>query len=183
MRYTKVAGKENGRDLFTKALAWDEIMGHERRLGGEFIESKKDVEVSLFGGGDMDVQIKGEVERMARELKLSRPVAWQRSDMNTRTAKTTMKGGPSWERIQARITADAHTGEVLRSEKAEFITKNVEHALLPDCPRDIVTMLLYEGESSDPTLLLDRELCNDWRPGNWHACASWLFDVCGISVH
>ena len=41
LKYTKVAGKENGGDLFTKALTWEEIAQHVGRIGGEFIEDKE----------------------------------------------------------------------------------------------------------------------------------------------
>ena len=34
---------------------------------------------------------------------------WQRTDLRTKTLKTSMKGGPEWSRVRARVTVDAKT--------------------------------------------------------------------------
>ena len=70
-------------------------------------------------------KVKEEAQRMAKELRMTRPMAWQRSDLGARTTKTTMKGGPSWDWVPARITADAKPGQVLTTENAAFITRNI----------------------------------------------------------
>ena len=60
------------------------------------------------------------------ELGLLSAEVWQRGDMQAKTTKTTMKGGPALEQVQARITADAGTGMVIKSERASAITQNTE---------------------------------------------------------
>ena len=134
------------------------------RIGGEFIEKEEKEEVMLFGGGELNAKVKSEVQKMAKELHMERPMAWQRADLGAKTTKTTMKGGPSWEWVQARVTADARSGQILSTEKASVITRNVERALLPGGPRDTITVLLYEDGRKKPGAVLDRELCNGWRP-------------------
>ena len=47
--------------------------------------------------------------------------------------------------MKGRVTADAATGQVLKTEVAEGITRNTEHSLLEGGPRDIITVLLYEA--------------------------------------
>ena len=118
----------------------------------------------LFGGGEMSSKVKTEVQKMAKELRMERPVAWQRSDLGAKTTKTTMKGGPNWEWVQARVTADARWGQVLCTEKASFIIRNVEHALLPGGPRDTITVLPYEDSRNNPGAVLDRDLGGGWKP-------------------
>ena len=64
--------------------------------------------------------------------------------MGAKTTKTSMRGGPQWQQVRGRVTADANSGEILKVEEAQYITRNTEHALVPNYPRDIVTVLLYE---------------------------------------
>ena len=66
--------------------------------------------------------------------------AWQRTGFNAKTAKTSMRGGPQWDKVIARLTMDVHAGTVLRCESDRSIIRNVEHALLVGGPRDIRTM-------------------------------------------
>ena len=76
------------------------------------------------------------------------PMAWQRGDMAAKTTKTSMRGGPEWQQVKGRVTADANTGEVIKVEEAQYIIRNTEHALIPNYPRDIVTVLFYEPSNS-----------------------------------
>ena len=71
--------------------------------------------------------------------------AWTRTDMSSRTRRTTMKGGPVWSSVIARITADAVSGEILDSELARDITRSLEHTPLEGWPRDIQTILIFEA--------------------------------------
>ena len=84
-----------------------------------------------------------------KELGLINPEVWQRGDLGSRITKTSMRGGPQWDRVCARITSDARTGEILKTEKATAITRNTEHALIVDGPRDISTTLLYERPETE----------------------------------
>ena len=147
MAYTRVAGKEKGADLFTKPLSWEEMSSHVQRLEGEFVDKEAMAEVNVFGGGTLAPTVLNEVKKTAEALKVRQPIVWQRGDMQSRTTKTSMRGGPSWDRVLARITADANTGEILRSEVAQGITRNTEHSLLQEGPRDIVIALLFEKPS------------------------------------
>ena len=146
LQYKKVPGKENGSDLFTKALTWEEVAGHVGRIGGEFVGVSP---LYVFGGGNLGPQLLGKVKELASNLGLVKPAAWQRGDMGAKTTKTSMRGGPQWQQVRGRVTADAITGEVIKVEDARYITRNTEHALIPEFPRDIVTVLLYES-TRDP---------------------------------
>ena len=110
---------------------------------GEFVDDTKG-EVHIFGGGMLGTQLLGTVEKLSAKLGLKNAVAWQRGDMGSKTTKTSMRGGPQWQQVRGRVTADANSGEILKVEEARYITRNTKHALVPDYPRDIVTVLLYE---------------------------------------
>ena len=71
--------------------------------------------------------------------------AWTRTDMSSRTRRTTMKGGPVWSDVVARFTADAVSGEILDSELPRDITRSLEHTPLEGGPRDIQTILVFEA--------------------------------------
>ena len=51
--------------------------------------------------------------------------AWTRTDMSSRTRRTTTKGGPVWSDVVARVTADAVSGEILDLELARDITRSL----------------------------------------------------------
>ena len=146
LAYEQIAGKRNGGDLFTKPLSWEDISGHVSRIKGEFINSKdQPIDVDVFGGGALAPPVLSQVCSLARKLGMKRPVAWHRGDIGSKTTKTSMRGGTSWEAVKGRVTADAATGEVIKTEASAGITRNTEHALLPEGPRDIITVLLYES--------------------------------------
>ena len=51
--------------------------------------------------------------------------------------------------VEARVTLDASTGQVIEIEAARNITRESEHRLLPGGPCDIVTLLIW----SNPTIV------------------------------
>ena len=51
---------------------------------------------------------------------------WTRTDMSSRTRRTTTKGGPVWSDVVARVTADAVSGEILDSELARDIPRSLD---------------------------------------------------------
>ena len=53
--------------------------------------------------------------------------AWTRMDVSSRTRPTTVKGGPVWSDVVARVTADAVNKEILDSELARDFTRSLEH--------------------------------------------------------
>ena len=63
--------------------------------------------------------------------------------------RTSAKGGPSWQDVEARVTLDASTGHVIKIEAARDITRECEHRLLLGGPCDIVTLLIW----SNPTIV------------------------------
>ena len=147
--YGKVPGSENISDLFTKALDGETIDKHIIGTSCEFKEGKDELAYTIhYIGASLDKGIFNNKVGEALNLE-GNYVAWTRTDLGSRTTKTTMRGGPDWSRVEARLTIDAETHEIIKAEKAEHITKNREHALLYGGERDIVTVLIYnEGEST-----------------------------------
>ena len=136
--YKKVHGKENVADLFTKPVSWEEICKHVEKMRGEF---------SLeWLGVNSDRKMENSIFELAKTGNwMGKYICWQRTDLNTKTAKTSMRGGPIWDQVRARITADIHTGDILRCEMAQAITRNVEHVLLEGGPRDVRITLFYQS--------------------------------------
>ena len=97
----KVAGVDNGADLFTKTLSWNEIQSHIHKLSSQFI---------LDEVGQCARSNGVNLRAVPRELGIAggrNLAAWTRTDMSSRTRRTTMKGGPVWSDVVARVTADA----------------------------------------------------------------------------
>ena len=133
----KVAGVDNGADLFTKTLSWNEIQSHIHKLSSQFIQN----EINYIGARPNGVYL----PRILRELGVAGSrnlAAWTRTDMSSRTRRTIMEGGPVWSDVVARVTADAVNGEILDSELARDITR---HTPLEGRSRDIHTILVFEA--------------------------------------
>ena len=69
---------------------------------------------------------------------------WSRTDLQARTLKGSMRGGPSWSSVTRRITVDATDGIVLKNERAATISRSLENAGLDAAPRDTMTILVYK---------------------------------------
>ena len=152
LNFKKVAGVDNGADLFTKTLSWNEIQSHIHKLSSRFVQNE--ISVNYVGARQNGVNLPQILQDMGlaggRNL-----AAWTRTDMSSRTRRTTMKGGPSYCDVVARVTADAVNGEILDSELARDITRSLEHTPLEGEPRDIQTILVREAskvKSPSPTL-------------------------------
>ena len=130
-------GKENGADLFTKPLSWEEIRSNSERMQVQFTnEVVEDLNHMAI--------INTEVDRMLqREQHQGKVKYWPRVDLGARTFKTTMKGGPQWERVIGRVAMDLDSGEIICSQGAKAITRGLEHAFLPGGARDVLTVLAY----------------------------------------
>ena len=142
LNFKKVAGVDNGADLFTKTLSWNEIQSHIHKLSSQFVQN--DINVNYVGARPNGVNL----PRILQEMGLGgdrKLTAWTRTDMRSRTRRTTMKGGPVWSDVVARVTADAVSGEILDSELARDITRSQEHTPLEGGPRDIQTILIFEA--------------------------------------
>ena len=141
LNFKKVAGVDNGADLFTKTLSWNEIQSHIHKLSSQFIQNE--VSVNYVGARANGVNL----PQVLQELGIAggrNLAAWTRTDMRSRTRRTTMKGGLVWSDVVARVTADAVNGEILDSELARDITRSLEHTPLEGGPRDIQTILVFE---------------------------------------
>ena len=135
LNFKKVAGVDNGADLFTKT---NEIQSHIHKLSSQFVQNE--INVNYFGTRPNEVHLPRILQEMglAGDRKLA---AWTRTDMSSRTRRTTAKGGP----VIAPVTADAVSGEILDSEVARDITGSLEHTPLEGGPRDIQTILVFEA--------------------------------------
>ena len=127
LNFKKVAGVDNGADLFTKTLSWNEIQSHIHKLSSQFLQNE--VSVNYVGTQPNGVNLPEELQELGiaggRNL-----AAWTRTDMRSRTRRTTMKGGPVWSDVVSRVTAAAVNGEVLYSELARDMTRSLEHTPL-----------------------------------------------------
>ena len=121
LNFKKVAGVDNGADLFT----WNETQSHIHILSSQF--ALNEINVNYVGARPNGVNLPQALQELGiagvRSLE-----AWTRTDMSSRTRRTTMKGGLVWSDVVARVTADAVSGEILDSELA--------HTPLEGGPRD-----------------------------------------------
>ena len=147
-----MAGVDNEADLFTKTLSRSEIQNHIHKLSSQFVQNE--INVNYVGARPNGVNF----PRVLQELGIAGDrnlAAWTRTDMSSRTRRTTMKGGLVWSDVTARVTADAAIGEILDSELARDITRSLEHIPLEGVPRDIQTILLFEASKvRSPSLIL-----------------------------
>ena len=129
-------------DLFTKTLSWNEIEGHIHKLSSQFVQNE--ISVNNVGARPNGANL----PRILQEMGLAGDrnlAAWTRTDMSSRTRRTTIKGGPVCSDVVARVTADAVSGKILYSELARDFTRSLEHTPLEGGPRDIQTILVFEA--------------------------------------
>ena len=141
LNFKKVA-VDNGADLFTKTLSWNEIQSHIHKLSSLFVQ--KEINVNYVGARPNGVNL----PRVLQEFGIAGDrnlAAWTRTDMSSRTRRTTMKGGPVWSDVVARVTTDAVSGEIFDSELPRDITRSLEHTPLEGGPQDIQTILIFEA--------------------------------------
>ena len=91
----------------------------------------------------MDV-LERKVNELISTLRLERKTkTWVRTDMSTRTAKTTLRGGPDYQYVVARVAVDANSGEVLVAEDLRRVGRAELHRPIAAVPRDVVTGIIY----------------------------------------
>ena len=84
-----MAGIDNGVDLNTKILSWTEMQSHIHKLSSQFIPDEVNVNsVGARPNGVILPQNKNWVLTGGRDL-----AAWTRTDMSSRTRRTTVKFG------------------------------------------------------------------------------------------
>ena len=140
--FKRVAGVDNGADLFTKTLSGNEIQNHIHKLTSQFVQIE--ISVNYVGARRNGVNL----PRILQDMGLAggRNLAvWTRTVMSSRSRRTTMKGGLFWSDVVARVTADAVNGEILDSELVRYIMRSLEHTPLEGGPRDIQTILVLEA--------------------------------------
>ena len=149
VEYGKVPGSENTSDLFTKALDGETIDKHTAGISCEFAEGKDDLAYTIHFVGAAPSQDMFD-DKLGSLLNLKGGyAAWTRTDLHAKTTKTSMRGGPNWSQVKARITVDANTNKIIKVEQAKHITRNMEHVLLHGGECDIMTILIYnDGTSS-----------------------------------
>ena len=152
--YGKVAGADNNSDLFTKALDGPTIDKHTNAIGCEFTAGKDDLAYTIHFVGSAPQ--KGLFDdKLGEILQLKGAYsAWIRTDIGATTTKTSMRGGPDWSQVRARITVDADTNKFIKIERAKHITRNQEHSLLYGGERNIMTILIFnKNETQENTYI------------------------------
>ena len=87
MNFKKVAGVDNGADLFTKTLSWNEIQSHIHKLNSQFVQND---EISVNNVGALPNGMN--LPQVLRELGIAggrNLAAWTRKDMSSRTRRRT----------------------------------------------------------------------------------------------
>lgn len=150
INYREIPGKLNAADLFTKALPWSDIERHLVKLDTEMVQGQCSIgyNLSILGCGSGALggnHLKDFIKKNGLDIPL---LAWHRVDLQSKTLKTSMRGGPDWCKVVGRDTVDALDGSLITSEQARSITRNLEHALVPKFPRDILTYLIYKYDNN-----------------------------------
>ena len=162
LNFKKVAGVDNGADLFTKTLSLNEIQGHIHKLSSQFVQNE--INVNYVGARPNG----GNLPRILQEMGLAGDrnlAAWTRTDMSSRTRRTAVKCGPLWSDVVARVTADAVSGEIPHAELARDITRSLEHTPLEGGLRDTQTIPVFEASKvKSPSPILQDSV----RRGRWN---------------
>ena len=106
--------------------------------------------VNYMGGKPTGAQ----VEKTIMELASGHPglgalSAWTRTDLGTKSLRTTMRKGPEWSCVKYRSSSDVGTGEVLAVDHAKDITRSLEHAPPPISggARNLQTVFFYDDDN------------------------------------
>ena len=160
LNFKKVFGVDNGADLFTKSLSWNETQSHIHKLSSQFIQN--DISVNYVGARPNGVNLPPILQEMGLAGRRNL-AAWTRTDMSSRTRRTTTKSGLVWSDVVARVTADAINGEILDSALAREITRSLEHTPLEGGPRDIQTILVFKASKvKSPSTILQDSVRQGW---------------------
>jgi hypothetical protein len=115
-------------------------------IGCEYLSGNDDIAYTIkFVGASPNTDMFD--ERLGEILGLKGGYsAWTRTDLKAKTTKTSMRGGPDWAQVKARLTVDADTGLFIKVERSRDITRNCEHALLYGGERNIMTILIHDDD-------------------------------------
>ena len=132
LQYQKIAGNKNAADLFTKVLTWDRMKQLMEGMRTEFV------------GGSVLGILEQKVNELVNTLNLGLSTkTWVRTDLGSRTAKTTVRGGPEYRDVVGRVAVDANSGEILVAEDLRRVDRAELHRHIVAGPRDIVTGVIY----------------------------------------
>ena len=141
LKYKKICGLKNIADLFTKPLDWQSLKMHTEAMNCKFTEGRDDMgyQINNINKKTNPTEIRPmQISGIPKGMK-----AWCRTDLNTRTYKGTMRGGPKWNEVVTRLTYDADSGVLLLEEDARWITRAQENNEIGDGVHDITTVLIY----------------------------------------
>ena len=133
--FDKVSGHSNAADLFTKPLAEEDIRKFTEKMSGKFVDKAVPQDEAKMVA-TMVTQARC---RMGLEEHLKE---WRRTDLNAKNLKTSLKGGPPWTSVGARISIDLVRQKLLKAEKAGDILRANEHEIIEHT--DLLTVLLYK---------------------------------------
>ena len=141
LQYRKVKGRDNGADLFVKAIDHDSIVRYTEALELRSNRTHGHQHECKSKCGKLSLEVE------SRFKTSGRMDAWSRMDLHSKTSKTTNKGGPTWGDVAHGATAGAGVGYIINFEDATNIIRDTEHRLIEGGPRDLVTVLLLKSVS------------------------------------
>ena len=148
INFSKVSGSDNCADLFTKPLTRERAEHLSELIGMEFPKGYDDIALTINFMGQSGHHIPSSLRSSLQNLGLSGVYfIWPRMDLESKCFRTSAKGGPSWKDVEARVTLDASTGRVIKTEATRDITRECEHRLLPGGPCDIITLLIWRNST------------------------------------
>ena len=140
LNFKNVAGVDNGADLLTKTLSSNEIQSHIHKLSSQFVQNE--ISVNYVGARPNGVDL----PQVLQELGIAggrNLTAWTRTDMSSRTRRTTLKGGPVWSDV-VLVSPLMLSAERSSIQSWHETTRSLEHTPLEGGPRDIQTILVFE---------------------------------------
>ena len=147
INFNRVSGSENCADMFTKPLTRESAEHLSELIGMEFPDGHDEIAFTInFMGQSGGHHLPSLIQSSLQDLGLSGMYfVWPRMDLRSKCFRTSAKGGPSWKDVEARVTMDASTGQVIKVEAARDITRECEHRLLLGGSCDIVTLLVWRS--------------------------------------
>ena len=150
INFNKVSGSENCADLFTKPLPCENAEHLSEMIGLDFPGGYDEIAYTINFVGHSEQLMPPSLRSSLQNLGLRGTYCiWTRMDIKSKCFRTSLKGGPAWKDVVARVTLDASTARVIETESSTSITREREHRLLPRGPRDIVTILIWRDPTTD----------------------------------
>ena len=143
VNFSKVPGTENCADIFTQPVTKQSAEDLAELIEIEFPKGHDEIAFTINFMGQSKRHISHSLHASLQNLGLGGIYSiWPRMDLKSACFRTSAKGGPSWEDVEAKVTLDASNGNTIKIEAARDITRKREHCLIPGGPRDITTLLI-----------------------------------------